>query len=255
MMPKPAPVEGAENAELAWSSHRRRRVAGWLALALVLGLTGAVFGFGLDRYATLDALRENHASLMAFIGRSPVQAALAYLFLYVALTALSLPWASLLTIAGGLLFGPVLATILTLIGATAGAVIIFLIAGSALGEPLRDKARRYFSSGRIERLMAGVRANALAYMLALRLAPIFPFVAVNLGAALIGVPLRAYAIGTAIGIVPGIIVYALFGAGLGEVIARPDAGFSTSLPPSLIAAFFGMAVLAIIPVLVRRWRR
>lgn len=242
------------NAELAIG--RRRRLTRLLPLLVLAGLTGAVFALGLDRYATLEALREHHAGLTGFIAQNPVLAALAYLALYIALTALSLPWASLLTIAGGLLFGTVLAAGLTVVGATIGAVIIFLIAGSALGEPLREKARRILPPGRFERVEAGFRANALAYMLALRLAPIFPFVAVNLVAAFLAVPLRAYVIGTAFGIVPGTVVYALFGAGLGDVIARSDSpNLADVLSPALIAAFFGMAVLAIIPVLIKRWRR
>ena len=235
---------------------RHRRLARLLPLAVVAGLIGAVFALGLDRYATLEALREHNAGLIAFIARSPVLASLAYVALYIVLTALSLPWASILTIAGGLLFGTALGTGLTVVGATVGSVIIFLIAGSALGEPLRARARRLLPPGRLERLEAGFRDNALAYMLALRLAPIFPFVAVNLAAALVGVPLRAYVIGTALGIVPGTIVYALFGAGLTEVIAQPAGGdLKVTIPASLIAAFFGMAVLAIIPVLIKRWRR
>lgn len=245
----------AMNADLRLIG-RHRRLARLIPLVVVAGLIATVFALGLDRYATLEALRAHHGGLIAFIERSPGSAALAYVAIYIVLTALSLPWASLLTIAGGLLFGTALGSGLAVVGATIGSLIIFLIAGSALGEPLRERARRLLPPGRLERIEAGFRDNALAYMLALRLAPIFPFVAVNLVAALLGVPLRAYILGTAFGIVPGTIVYALFGAGLSEVIAQPTGGdLEVTIPTSLIAAFFGMAVLAIIPVLIKRWRR
>ena len=234
---------------------RRTRLGRYAPLLVLIALIGAVFVLGLDRYATLDALRAHREALIGFVENSVVLAPLAFVALYIAMTSLSLPWASLLTIAGGFLFGTALATGLTVIGATIGAVSSYWVAGSALGGPLHERARRLLPPGRLERIEAGFRDNALAYMLALRLAPIFPFVAVNLVAAFLSVPLRPYVVGTALGIVPGTLVYALFGAGLGDVLARPDGDLSAALPPSLIAAFFGMALLAIIPVALRRFQR
>jgi uncharacterized membrane protein YdjX (TVP38/TMEM64 family) len=253
MSAEPELTAPALDAEGPASARRRRRLVRFVPLIILFGLTAAVFGLGLDRYATLEAVREHYAGLTMFIERVPGLAALIYLALYTALTALSLPWASLLTIAGGLLFGPAIGSVLTVAAATAGAVIVHGIAGSALGVPLRARMRRWLAPGRLERIEAGMRANAFSYVLALRLAPIFPFVVVNLAAALIGVPVRPYALATALGIIPGTLVYALFGSALGDVITRVDgADLSTALPPSLIAAFFGMAVLAIIPVIVKR---
>ena len=233
----------------------RSRFTRYLPVLILVALIGAVFALGLDRYATLEALRAHRELLIGFVDSSVVLASLAYVAVYIAMTSLSLPWASLLTIVGSFLFGTGLASGLTVVGATTGSVIVYWVAGSAFGGPLHEKARRLLPPGRLERIEAGFRNNALAYMLALRLAPIFPFVAVNLVAAFLAVPLRPYIIGTALGIVPGTVVYALFGAGLGDAIARPDGDLSTALPPSLIAAFFGMAILAIIPILLRRFRR
>ena len=256
MRSEPEPVLAAahDNADMRLT-RLRGRVARYLPPIVLITLIGLVFALGLDRYATLEALRENRQLLLGLVDRSIVLASLAYVALYIAMTSLSLPWASLLTIAGGFLFGGVLATGFTVIGATIGSVIIYWIARGAFGGPLRDKARRLLPPGRLERVEAGFRKNALSYMLALRLAPIFPFVAVNLVAAFIAVSLRPYLIGTAIGIIPGTLVYALLGAGLGDAIARPDGELSTALPPSLIAAFLGMAILAIVPIVWRRFRR
>ncbi len=237
------------------ASAGRGRFARYLPVLILVALIGAVFALGLDHYATLDALRAHRAMLISFVDGSVVLAALVYVALYIAMTSLSLPWASLLTIAGAFLFGTALATGLTVVGATIGSVVIYGVARSTFGGPLHEKSRRLLPPGRLERIEAGFRDNALAYMLALRLAPIFPFVAVNLVAAFLAVPLRSYIIGTAVGIVPGTLVYALFGTGLGDALARPDGDLSTALPRSLIAAFFGMALLAIIPVALRRLRR
>lgn len=247
----------ATTPDVALSAERGRagRLSRYLPMLILLALVAAVFALGLDRYATLEALRAHRELLIGFVDGSVVLAALAYVALYIAMTALSLPWASLLTIAGAFLFGTALAAGLTVFGATIGSIIVYWVAGSAFGGPLHERARRLLPPGRLERIEAGFRDNALAYMLALRLAPIFPFVAVNLVSAFLAVPLRPFIIGTAIGIIPGTVVYALFGAGLGDVIARPDGDLSTALPPSLVAAFFGMALLAIIPVVLRRVRR
>lgn len=252
--PEPALAAAASEVELS-AGGIRGRLGRYLPLGILVALIGAVFALGLDRYATLDTLRANRELLIGFVDSSVVLASLAFVALYIVMTALSLPWASLLTIAGGFLFGTALSTALTVVGATVGSVIVYWVAGSAFGGPLHEKARRLLPPGRLERIEAGFRDNALSYVLALRLAPIFPFVAINLVAAFLAVPLRPYVIGTAVGIIPGCVVYALFGTGLGDAIATPGGDLSAALPPSLIAAFFGMAVLAMIPVVVRRLRR
>ena len=93
-----------------------------------------------------------------------------------------------------------------------GAVAVFLIARTALGEPLRARAGPWLA-----RMEQGFRDNALSYLLVLRLVPIFPFWLVNLVPAFLGVGLGTYALATCLGIVPGTLVYASVGNGLGAV--------------------------------------
>ena len=101
----------------------------------------------------------------------------------------------------------------TVVAATIGATIIFLIAKSSFGEALAAKAGPW-----IGKLRKGFQENALSYLLFLRLVPAFPFVVVNLAPALLGVPLRTYVIGTLFGIIPGTTAYSMAGAGLGSVV-------------------------------------
>ena len=96
---------------------------------------------------------------------------------------------------------------------------------------------------------AGFRENALSYLLVLRLVPLFPFWLVNLVPAFLGVKLRTYVIGTFFGIIPGTLVYASIGNGLGSVLDQgrtPDLGIIFRV--DILVPLIGLAVLALIPV-------
>ena len=170
--------------------------------------------------------------------------------LYAAVIALSVPGGAILTIAGGFLFGIAPATLYVVVGATIGATIIFLIARTALGDSLRARA-----GPRIRRMEEGFRADALSYLLVLRLIPIFPFWLVNIVPAFLGVPLRTYVLGTFVGIIPGSFVYASVGNGLGAVFEAgqtPDLGII--FKPEILLPIVGLAALALLPVAYRRYR-
>ncbi|MEY3731579.1 MAG: hypothetical protein RLZZ57_2335, partial [Pseudomonadota bacterium] len=106
-----------------------RRFLAPLALLILFGLA---WGFGLHRSLSLDALAAHRAALGAEVAAHPLAAALIYVLAYVVVVALSLPGGVVMTLAGGLLFGLVLGTILTVLGASLGAALIFLAARSAL---------------------------------------------------------------------------------------------------------------------------
>ena len=221
-----------------------RRLLPLVALALAVA---AVFAFDLDRYLTFDALRENRAALTGFVAANGVLAAVAYVLIYAAAVALSLPGGAVLTIAGGFLFGTLLGGMLVVLAATVGATLLFLIAKTALGDPLRARAGAF-----LKEMEAGFQENALSYLLFLRLIPLFPFFIVNLVPAFLGVSLRTFVLATFVGIIPGSLVYASVGAGLGSVFDRSEA-FSPSsiLTPQIAVALVGLAVLALLPVFHR----
>jgi uncharacterized membrane protein YdjX (TVP38/TMEM64 family) len=170
------------------------------------------------------------------------------MLIYAAAIALSIPGGAILTIAGGFLFGVVAATCYVVIAATFGATILFLIARTALGDTLRRKA-----GPAVRRMEVGFRENALNYLLFLRLIPVFPFWLVNLVPAFLGVPLTTYIVATLVGIIPGSLVYASVGNGLGAVFdagGRPDLGII--FKPEIILPIVGLAVLAILPVAYKK---
>lgn len=217
---------------------RDRRVLVVLAtllLVVLLRATGATEQLSL---ATLAAHRE---ALAAFVAANLVLAAVAYVAFYVVVVATSLPGAVFITLAGGLLFGAAGGAALTVLGATAGATVVFLFAGRIFGADALDRM-----GPAAQRLAAGIRRNAASYLLVLRLVPLFPFFLVNLVLAFVGVPLRTYVATTALGILPATVVYSLAGAGLGDVLAMgEDFDLRGVLTPEIVAALVGLALLSL----------
>lgn len=216
---------------------------------LAAGLV-AFFALDLARFVSLDALKAHQADLRGWVDAYGVAAGLAFTGLYVVAVAFSVPGAVFITIAGGLMFGPYLATLYVVVGATLGALAVFLAARHALRDFFRarigDAARR---------MEAGFRENELSYMFILRLVPIFPFWLVNLVPAFLGVTVRNFAIGTFFGIVPGAFVYALVGDGAGAVLAAGgDLDIGIVFEPRFLAPIAGLALLACIPIVYKKIR-
>lgn len=231
-----------------------RTVTGWISRLLPLLLlalaVAAAYAAGLHRYFTFDTLEQNRNELLAFVDDHPLSAPLLFVLLYAVVVALSIPGGAIMTIAGGFLFGTWTGTLWVVIGATLGATLIFLIAKTSLGDWLAEKA-----GGAIRRMEEGFRENALSYLLVLRLIPIFPFWLVNIVPAFLGVGLGTYVLGTVIGIVPGSLVYASVGNGLGAVFdagGTPDLGIV--FKPEILLPLVGLAVLAMLPVVYRKFR-
>lgn len=219
-------------------------------LALVAAGFAAFFVFGLDRYVTLDSLRDHRSQLVAFVAANAFLAGLLFVAIYATATALSLPGGTVLTLAGGFLFGTWLGGCLAVLGAMIGAPTIFLIAKTSLGDAMRARA-----GPTMRKMEAGFRRDAVSYMLILRLVPLFPFWLVNIAPAFLGVPLRTYVLTTALGILPATFIYAGVGNGLGrlfEIGADPDLG--VIFAPQFLLPLLGLAALALVPVGYKSWR-
>jgi len=219
-------------------------------LVLLLAAVVLFFVFDLGRFLSFEALAEHRVALLEMVRHSPVLAALAYVALYIAVVAFSLPGGAVMTISGGFLFGAVFGGLYAVIGATIGATLLFLIAKTSLGDYLLAKA-----GPAVKRMQGGFARDALSYLFVLRLIPVFPFFLVNLAPAFLGVPLRTYLIATFFGIMPGTFVYALAGAGLGSVFDQ-GGSFSMSgiMTPQMIGALIGLALLALLPVIYKRMK-
>jgi uncharacterized membrane protein YdjX (TVP38/TMEM64 family) len=218
-----------------------RRTRLWPLLALLAALA-AVYGLGLHRHLSFESLAEHRAALVGLVEARPLMAAALYVGAYIAVVALSLPGGAVMTLAGGFLFGPWLATALTVVGATIGACLLFLAARSALAETIAAKAGPL-----LDRVRPGLERDGFFYLLSLRLIPVVPFWLANLAPALVGMRFLPYAAATLIGIIPGTAVFAGIGAGLGEVLAmggQPD--LSVILSPGILLPLLGLAALSLL---------
>lgn len=220
-----------------------------LPLVLLAAGFAAFFLFGLDEYVTLDTLRDNRAALQEWVAANVLLAALVYMAIYTAMVAFSVPGALIATLTGGFLFGTIFGGLYTVVAATAGATIIFLVAKTALGDALRAKA-----GPAIRKMEEGFRKNAFSYLMVLRLVPLFPFFLVNLAPAFLGVPLRTYVLATFLGILPGTFIFASVGNGLGVIFdqgGEPDLGIITK--PEVLFPILGLALLSLVPVIYKRF--
>ncbi|MDA0962315.1 MAG: TVP38/TMEM64 family protein [Proteobacteria bacterium] len=223
-------------------------------LPLAVILTAAVLGaILLGDTLSFETLRDNREALLAYRDAHFLTLALAFVAAYVVIVALSLPGAAVASVTGGFLFGLSTGTALNVVSATAGAAMIFLAARWGLGRTL--SARLDASEGNARRLMDGLRQNEISVLFLLRLVPAVPFFVANLLPALVGVRFVTFVWTTALGIVPGALVFTWIGVGLGEVFDRGgDPDLSLLWEPQVIGPILGLCLLAALPILVRTLR-
>ena len=243
-----AETEKAESA--AGPSWRK-----FVPLAVLLAGLAAAYVFGLAEFLTLDYLGQQQKFLKGFVAANNVLASILFVILYIAVVALSLPAASVLTIFGGFLFGWLQGGLMIVFAATCGATILFLAARSSLGGFLRARL-----GTRTAAFAEGFQKDAFGYLLVLRLAPVFPFFLVNIAPAFFNVKTRDYVLATALGIMPGTFAYAWLGEGVGSVIEAARASGQTPsvsqlVTPQITIAFAALAIVAAIPLVLKRFRR
>ncbi len=220
---------------------RDRRV--WMGIAIIAVIAGLHLS-GVGEFLSLDTLRAYRKTLTGLVEQHSIASAAIYLAVYILATALSVPGAVVLTLAGGFLFGMLYGAAFAVIGATIGAITLFLIARFLMkGRTLDGFGPKAASLGE------GIRRNAWSYLLALRLVPLFPFFLVNIVPAFVGVKLPVFALTTLFGIMPGTMVYSAAGAGLGHIFdTGQDFSVASVLTPQILAALSGLAVLALIAI-------
>lgn len=249
------------------ASSKSGGIGRFLPLVAIVGLMGFAFAMGWHRYLSFQVLAENLDQLNSYIGANLILAVFAYMALYVAVVTLSLPGAGVLSITGGLLFGWYISAPATVLAATLGATLLFLIVKTSLGAVLADKAGPWLA-----KLKDGFAENGLSYLLFLRLVPAFPFFIVNIAPALLGVRLSTFVFGTFFGIIPGSIAFAFLGSGLGTTLRTANEDYQACVAQSgadacsfalgvgdivnkeILIAFAALGVVALIPIVLKRFR-
>ena len=241
-----------------------------LPLLLLLAVPVACYATGVNKLLSLDLLAQYHGTLKAWVAGNLLLSVLGYMLFYALATALSLPAGALITITGGLLFGWAIGGTATVIGATTGATLLFLVARTSLGAGLVKQAGPW-----LEKLSEGFRKDAFNYLLFLRLVPAFPFVIVNLVPAVLGMNLWSYVLATLIGIIPGTFAFSYVGTGLESVIeaatqtyqaclagksaAEAAAQCHLSIDPGtlvthqIIYALAALAAISLLPIAIKRF--
>jgi pyruvate/2-oxoglutarate dehydrogenase complex dihydrolipoamide dehydrogenase (E3) component/uncharacterized membrane protein YdjX (TVP38/TMEM64 family) len=200
---------------------------------------GLFFAFDLGRYLSLDALKSQQVAIESFRADRPWLAAAIYFVLYVTVTALSLPGAALMTLAGGAVFGLWWGTLIVSLASSLGATLA-LLASRFL---LRDWVAGRFGE-RLAAIDAGIRREGAFYLFTLRLVPVFPFFVINLLFGLTAMKGRTFYWVSQLGMLAGTVVYVNAGTQLAQVESL--AGI---VSPGLLLSF---ALLGVFPLLAKK---
>jgi len=219
----------------------KRTVLLLILLAIIVGLRLS----GIGEVLTFENLQKNRDALLAFVQEHRAQAIIAYAALYIMVTAFSIPGATVLTLAGGFLFGTLPTVLCVNIAATTGAVLAFFSARYLLGSRLQTSYAQ-----QLARFNAEMERNGTRYLLTLRLLPIFPFFLVNFLSGLTRVPLATFVWTTSLGIIPGSAVFAFAGHQLESVHAVGDI-----LSFKVLLAFGVLALFTLFPAITDRFRK
>lgn len=210
-----------------------------LLVIVVAALVGAFFAFDLGRFVSLEELRARQDAVVAYREEHMLRAAAIYLIAYVAVTALSLPGATVMTLAGGAFFGLLWGTVLVSFASTIGATLAFL-----LGRYLfRDAVQNRFAQ-HLRAVNAGVARDGAFYLFTLRLVPLFPFFVINLLMALTPIRTLTFFLVSQVGMFPATVVY----VNAGTQLAKIDS-LAGILSPGLIVSF---TLLGLFPLIAKK---
>lgn len=211
-------------------------------LIIILAILGAVVGFfvfDLDQVLTLENIKSNQAQLAQQVSEAPVLASVLYFGLYVLVTALSLPGAAIMTLAGGAIFGLVWGLLLASFASTIGATLAFLVSRYLL----RDSVQRRFGD-KLGAINRGVEQEGALYLFTLRLVPIFPFFLINILMGLTPIKTFTFSWVSQLGMFAGTTVYVNAGTQLAKI-----EGLGGILSPGLI---FSFVLLGLFPLIAKK---
>ena len=210
-----------------------------LIAVAVVALIAAFFIFDLGQYLSLEFLKSKHQLLVDYASENKLIAISAFFLIYVAVTALSLPGAALLTLAGGAVFGFFTGLIIVSFASTIGATLAFVFSRFMFREAVQKK----FSS-QLQTINNGIEEEGAFYLFTLRLIPVVPFFVVNLLMGLSTIKTLVFAAVSQLGMLPGTAVFVNAGNQLAQIDTLKDI-----LSPSLIIAF---ALLGIFPIVAKK---
>ena len=200
----------------------------WIGVALAIAALVALYRhFGLGELLTLERLEESRDALTALYDARPAATLLAYFVIYVLATAVSIPGAAVLTLAGGAIFGFWTGLLVVSFASSLGALLAFLAARYLLRDTVQARFGKALAS-----INDGVRRDGTFYLLTLRLVPLFPFWLINLLMGLTPIGAGRFYLISQLGMLAGTAVYVNAGTRLAEIDSHADV-----LSPALLGSF------------------
>ncbi len=210
-----------------------------IIVVVIISIVAAFFIFDLGRYLTLSYLKQSKEQFTALYTESPAIVITAYVVIYILTTSLSLPGATVLTLAGGALFGLWIGVLIVSFASTIGATLACFVSRYLL----RDWVQKKFGD-RLSAINEGIEKEGSFYLFTLRLIPMIPFFVINLLMGLTKMPLVTYYWVSQVGMLAGTIVYVNAGNELGKLES-----LSGILSPGLIISF---VLLGVFPILTKK---
>ncbi|HSD54360.1 MAG TPA: FAD-dependent oxidoreductase [Burkholderiales bacterium] len=212
-------------------------------LVVLAALIAAFFGFDLKQYFSLEFFKQQQGAIDAYFQAHPLQTAAVYFAIYVAVTGLSLPGATLMTLVGGAIFGLLWGTVIISFAASIGATLAFLASRFLF----RDAIQKKFGAS-LTAINRGVEKEGALYLFALRLVPAFPFFVINLVMGLTPMKTRTFYWVSQLGMLAGTVVY----VNAGTQIARIES-LAGLVSPGLIGSFVALGLFPLVAKKVVDW--
>lgn len=210
-----------------------------IIIGLLIAAFAAFFIFDLKQFLSLDYIKAQQGAFAAYYAENTLSTLLLFFIVYVAVTALSLPGAAIMTLLAGALFGLVTGVIMVSFASTLGATLAFLVSRYLLRDTI---ASRY--PDKLKAINAGIEKEGALYLFALRLVPLFPFFVINLLMGITSFRTITFTWVSQLGMLAGTIVYVYAGTQLGQLDS-----LSGILSPGLIFAF---VLLGVFPMIAKK---
>ena len=188
-----------------------------ILILMIAAIVGIFLGLDGHTLLTLENLQSHQSEIGQWINQNLILAVGIYAAIYVVVTALSLPGAAIMTLAGGAFFGNLYGLVAVSIASTVGASLAFLVARFLMRDTLRRRYREI-----VVKMDRGIEKDGAFYLATLRLVPVFPFFLINLAMGLTAMKLRTYALVSWIAMLPGTFVFVNAGTQLGQIQSTAD---------------------------------
>ncbi|MDM8515194.1 dihydrolipoyl dehydrogenase [Desulfobacterales bacterium HSG16] len=211
-----------------------------ILVSIIAILVAVFFAFDLQNYLTFEYLKSRQQAFHDYYMNHTFFTIVIYMITYIIVTALSLPGATIMTLAGGAMFGLWTGLVLVSFASTIGATLAFIVSRFLLKDYVQDRF-----GDKLKAVNEGVEKDGSFYLFTLRLVPLFPFFVINLVMALTPIRVAAFYIVSQIGMLPGTFVYVNAGTQLAQIESA-----SGILSPGLLLSF---VLLGIFPLIAKKF--